>query len=152
MTEPRFHIGRVAQLSGHSIHTIRWYEAQGLIPGVDRDRGGRRVYLQAHIDHLGFLEHLRLTGMSVAEMKRFSELSAQGWRTLPERQALLDAHRDKVKAVIDRMDEALALIDAKAAYYAEWQAAKKRPPPLPHPPRAKGRGGNSRRVADVGGG
>lgn len=143
----RYHIGKVAALSGHSVHTIRWYEAQGLIPGVDRDAGGRRVYLQAHIDHLGFLEHLRLTGMSIADMKRFSDLSAQGWRTLGERQALLEEHREKVKAVIARMDEALTLIDQKAEWYAQWQAAKKRPPFLPHAPRR-----NSRRLTDVGSG
>ena len=30
--------------TGRTVHTIRWYERQGLIPGVCRDGGGRRVY------------------------------------------------------------------------------------------------------------
>ena len=44
-TEP-FRIGTLATRSGRSIHTIRWYESQGLIPGVERDAGGRRVYVE----------------------------------------------------------------------------------------------------------
>ena len=30
-------IGKLARLTGRSVHTIRWYEAQQLIPGVRRD-------------------------------------------------------------------------------------------------------------------
>jgi DNA-binding transcriptional MerR regulator len=34
-------IGEVASRTGRSVHTIRWYEQQGLLPGVARDRSGR---------------------------------------------------------------------------------------------------------------
>lgn len=127
----RFHIGGLARRSGRSVHTIRWYEAQGLIPRVGRDGGGRRVYEHDHVEHLIFLERLRRTGMSVAEMRRFTALSMAGWRTLGDRQALLLAHRDQVEAQIRDLQTALELIDAKVGYYAEWAARKKRPPPLP---------------------
>lgn len=124
-----FHIGRLAQLSGRSVHTIRWYEAQGLIPRVDRDRGGRRVYQHDHLEHLIFLERMRRTGMSVADMQKLTALGLQGWRTLGERQALLKAHRGDVEEKIRDLQAALALIDAKVAYYAEWAAKNKRPLP-----------------------
>ena len=130
-----FHIGGLARATGRSVHTIRWYEAQGLIPRVDRDRGGRRVYHRDHVEHLDFLERLRRTGMSVAAMRRFTDLSMAGWRTLADRQALLRDHRAHVRAQIKELRAALSLIDAKVAYYAEWEAAKKRPPPLPALPR-----------------
>jgi DNA-binding transcriptional MerR regulator len=133
----RYHIGGLAKLSGRSVHTIRWYEAQGLIPGVDRDGGGRRVYERDHVEHLVFLEQLRRTGMSVAEMRRFTALSMAGWRTLGERQALLQAYRAEVEARIVELQAALQLIDAKAAYYARWAQMKKRPPPLPATPETK---------------
>jgi len=126
----QLHIGRLAKATGRSIHTIRWYEAQGLIPRVERDRGGRRVYHRDHVEHLDFLERLRRTGMSVAEMRRFTELSMAGWRSLPDRQALLRAHRAAVEERIGELQAALGLIDEKLAYYAEWNARKKRPPPL----------------------
>jgi DNA-binding transcriptional MerR regulator len=128
-----FFIGGFARLTGRSVHTIRWYEAQGLIPGVERDRGGRRVYVRDHVEHLVFLEQLRRSGMTVAQMRRLSALAMQGWRTLEQRKAVLRAHRAAVEAEIARLHAALALIDAKVAYYDDWQKAKKRPPP-PHPP------------------
>jgi DNA-binding transcriptional MerR regulator len=144
VTEERFYIGGLAKLSGRSVHTIRWYEAQGLIPNVGRDAGGRRVYECGHVDHLAFLEHLRRTGMSVAELREFSDLSVKGWRTLPERQALLKAHRKHVEQEIEEWRLALDLIDQKMAYYAEWDRQKKRPPPIPHLPARSRRNGKRR--------
>ncbi len=123
----RYHIGAFGKLTGHSVHTIRWYEAEGLLPGVERDSGGRRVYLEGHVELLRFLERLRSTGMPVAEVRKYSQLAYQGWRTLGERQALLRAHRASVEARISDAQNALKLIDAKLAYYAEWQRNKKRP-------------------------
>ena len=64
---PSFHIGALAQRTGRSIHTIRWYEAQGLIPGVERDGGGRRVYGDLHVGWLDLMDRLRRSGMSIAE-------------------------------------------------------------------------------------
>ncbi|HVI32985.1 MerR family transcriptional regulator [Phenylobacterium sp.] len=129
----RFHIGGLARRCGRSVHTIRWYEAQGLIPRVGRDAGGRRVYEAEHLDHLIFLERMRRTGMSVAEMRRLTELSIAGWRTLGDRQALLLAHRQAVEEKIADLKAALELIDAKTRYYAEWAVRKKRPPPPAEP-------------------
>jgi DNA-binding transcriptional MerR regulator len=125
-----YHIGRLAKLCGRSIHTIRWYEAQGLMPNVGRDRGGRRVYEHGHIDHLLFLDWLRRTGMSVAEMRQFTTLSMKGWRTIGERQALLRNHRAHVEREIADLQTALDMIDAKVAYFAEWAARKRRPAPI----------------------
>lgn len=141
----RFYIGGLAKRTGRSVHTIRWYETQGLMPGVERDAGGRRVYIQGHVEHLDFLERLRRTGMTVAEMKLYTDLSMAGWRTLDERRTLLLAHRMRVEEEIERLRVAIDLIDAKAAWYEEWAANKKRPPPMPFldlaPPGKKKRGG-----------
>ena len=62
-------IGELAERTGRSVHTIRWYERQGLIPGVVRDSGGRRVYHERHVSWLELIERLRFTGMSIAQMQ-----------------------------------------------------------------------------------
>ncbi|WP_309642943.1 MerR family transcriptional regulator [Phenylobacterium sp.] len=125
----RCHIGRFAQLVDRSVHTIRWYEAQGLIPAVGRDAGGRRVYETEHVEHLLFLERMRRTGMSVAEMRRLTELSVQGWRTLEARKSLLKDHRAAIEAQIADLKAAAHDIDAKVAFYDEWARNKRRPRP-----------------------
>ena len=35
-------IGELARRTGRSVHSIRWYESIGLVPGVRRDAGNRR--------------------------------------------------------------------------------------------------------------
>jgi DNA-binding transcriptional MerR regulator len=104
-------IGEVASRTGRSIHTIRWYEAQGLIPGVIRDRGGRRVYSDFHVGWLDLMERLRGTGMSVKQMREYAALAKRGEATLNERHALLAAHQQRVQDNIQRWSQALALIE-----------------------------------------
>ncbi len=120
-------IGQLAARTGRSVHTIRWYEAQGLIPGVARDAGRRRVYGELHISWLDLMDRLRRTGMSIAEMREYTALVKQGSGTLARRQALLSAHREQVKDMIAEWQLALKLLDSKIDFYDEWVASGKRP-------------------------
>ncbi|MFS2035153.1 MerR family transcriptional regulator [Polaromonas sp. CT11-55] len=122
-----FLIGQLAARTGRSVHTIRWYEAQGLIPGVARDGGRRRVYGELHISWLELMDRLRRTGMSIAEMREYTALVKQGSGTLAKRQALLSAHREQVRGMIAEWQLALKLLDSKIDFYDEWVASGKRP-------------------------
>jgi DNA-binding transcriptional MerR regulator len=122
-----FLIGQLAARTGRSVHTIRWYEAQGLIPGVARDGGRRRVYGELHVSWLDLMDRLRRTGMSIAEMREYTALVKQGSSTLARRQALLSAHREQVKGMIAEWQLALKLLDSKIDFYDEWVASGKRP-------------------------
>lgn len=137
------HIGDIAMRTGRSVHTIRWYEAQGLMPGVTRDSAKRRVYTEYHVGWLDLMERLRSTGMSIAQMRAYTELAKQGPATLGKRRELLRRHRADVQETIARWRQALALIDAKIAFYDEWVASGERPAVSPHrrlrrPKRARG--------------
>lgn len=116
----RFHIGRLARETGRSVHTIRWYEKQGLMPGVTRDPGGRRVYIDQHIGWLLFLDRLRYAGMTVREMRRYASLAVQGKKTIRQRLELLDAHHARTSAHIAELQEALRFVERKQAYYLKW--------------------------------
>jgi DNA-binding transcriptional MerR regulator len=128
------HIGGLSARTGHSIHAIRWYEAQGLMPGVVRDGGGRRVYHDHHVGWLELMIRLRKTGMSIAQMRRYTALVKQGKATLAERHAFLQAHRERVQRTIAEWNQALALLDCKIDYYGQWQRTGKRPPLDPSNP------------------
>jgi DNA-binding transcriptional MerR regulator len=123
----QFHIGELAKRTGRGIHAIRWYEAQGLIPGVTRDAGGRRVYSDLHLGWLDLMDRLRRTGMSIAEMRTYTALAKQGRTTLKQRRALLSAHRARVVETIAAWTQALTLIDRKIDFYGEWLATGTRP-------------------------
>jgi DNA-binding transcriptional MerR regulator len=125
---PSLHIGALSARTGHTIHTIRWYEAQGLMPGVVRDGGGRRVYADGHVAWLELMQRLRRTGMSIAEMRRYTALVRQGKSTLAARHAMLQAHRERVQRTIADWQQALELLDSKIDFYGQWQRTGKRPP------------------------
>lgn len=127
----RLRIGQLAARTGRSVHAIRWYEAQGLVPGVERDPGGRRVYSEQHLNWLELMHRLRKTGMSIAQMREYTVLVRQGKTTLRARQALLREHRARVQATIAEWTAALELIDSKIDFYGEWLSTGHRPRSLP---------------------
>jgi len=131
MPASAFRIGELATRTGRSVHAIRWYEAQGLVPGVARDEGGRRVYGELHVSWLDLMERLRGTGMSIAEMREYTALVMQGSRTLRQRREMLAAHRERVDATIAEWKRALTLVDKKIDFYDAWMATGQRPPLIP---------------------
>ena len=69
-------IGEVAQLTGTTPRTIRYYEELGLLaPASDREPGAHRVYDDADVERLAEVLRLRrVLGLSLDELK---ELSAE---------------------------------------------------------------------------
>lgn len=114
------HIGELSRRTGRTVHTIRWYETQGLVPGVTRDPGGRRVYKEHHVGWLDLMERLRYTGMSIAQMREYTGLVKQGSATLKQRRILLAAHETRMRETVARWSEAMTLIRAKIDFYDEW--------------------------------
>ncbi|WP_296924636.1 MerR family transcriptional regulator [Polaromonas sp.] len=117
---PTLRIGELARLSGRSVHTIRWYEAQRLMPGAARDAGGRRVFSQAHVAWLGLLDRLRASGMSVRDMQAYARGVRQGKPALAECRELLAQHRLKVQQRAEELRTAATLMDHKIAMYDKW--------------------------------
>lgn len=117
---PSLRIGELARLSGRSTHTIRWYEAQQLMPGAARDAAGRRLFSQAHVDWLDLMDKLRSSGMSIRQMQAYARQVRHGKATLAARQALLREHRERVLEQLARLQQAVALIDRKVALYDRW--------------------------------
>jgi MerR family transcriptional regulator, repressor of the yfmOP operon len=68
-------IGEVAELTGTTPRTIRYYEEIGLLPEAeDRVSGKRRLYTGDDVERLGELIRLReLLNLSLEELKRLVE-------------------------------------------------------------------------------
>lgn len=110
-------IGEVAERTGLSIDTLRFYEKIGLIVPPPRDDGGRRDYAADTIEWIGFLGQLNATGMKQAERVRYAALRSAGPATVRERREMLEAHRDTIRRRIADLTATLALMDRKVAAY-----------------------------------
>ena len=117
-----YSVGEVADQTGLSAHTLRWYEQVGLLDPVGRDTGGRRRYADTDLDRLRFLIKLRSTGMPVRDMVRYIELVRRGPLTVDERLAILVEHRQRVLAQIESLTDDLKIIDYKIDIYSNQEA------------------------------
>jgi DNA-binding transcriptional MerR regulator len=109
-------ITELAQSTGVSKHTLRYYERVGLIPLVGRDASsGHRLYTEHHTQWITFIRNLRATGMPIRELRAYSALVSKGDHTWPARKAILAAHRSRVLAMMALLDEQRKALDAKLA-------------------------------------
>ncbi|MBG0815452.1 MerR family transcriptional regulator [Planomonospora sp. ID82291] len=109
--------GQVAEETGFSLDTLRYYERIGLLEPIGRNAAGQRRFTQKDIGWLGMIRCLRDTGMPIAEMLRFAELTRQGEHTIRDRIALLEAHDRRVEAQVDNLREKQTAIRNKIGYY-----------------------------------
>jgi DNA-binding transcriptional MerR regulator len=112
-------IQQVAQATGLSVHTLRYYERVGLIHSIDRAQNTHRRYTKDDIGWIEFLMKLRATGMSIQKMQRYAELQRQGDATLRERVAMLKDLRCHVEAQIQHLNEHLGIIHYKIDFYED---------------------------------
>lgn len=110
-------IGELAERSGMSAHTIRYYERIGLLPYAPRDSARQRDYDASILVWLAFLGRLKTTGMPIRQMLRYAALRARGAGTEAERRRLLVAHRDRVRAHVAELQDCLRVLDTKIAGY-----------------------------------
>ncbi|RYF36935.1 MAG: MerR family transcriptional regulator [Comamonadaceae bacterium] len=123
----KIRIGELARRTGRTVHTIRWYEQQGLLPPVPR-LGAHRIYSNRHVEWLELMERLRSSGMSVAELRRYTVLAQRGAVHLHELREMLEAHRQQLQDRMAELRRAERLVDEKIAFYAQWIAEGERPP------------------------
>ena len=106
-----------SERTGFSLDTLRYYERIGLLDSVHRASSGHRRFSEQDIGWLGTLSCLRNTGMPIAEMRRYAELSREGDHTLDERLAILEAHDRRVSAEIQGMRDRQRYIREKIGWY-----------------------------------
>ena len=114
-----YSIQEVSKKTGLTAHTLRYYEKEGLISGVERTQGGFRQYTDEDLERLGLICCLKNTGMSIQEIARFVQLTHEGDHTLEERVELLRAHRERVLEKMAEMQKHLDKVTWKLNFFTE---------------------------------
>jgi len=109
--------GEMADASGVSIDTLRYYEKEGLLEPVARTEAGQRRYSADDAAWVRVLRCLRVTAMPIREMREFAEFVRRGDEAIPERLDILQRHRGDVVAKLDELKRAIEVIDEKIAAY-----------------------------------
>ncbi len=70
MSESVYRIGEVAEQTGVTTRTIRYYEELGLLGGSEREKGRHRLYCDSDVERLRELIKLRdLLGVSLDDLR-----------------------------------------------------------------------------------
>ncbi|HWL85853.1 MAG TPA: MerR family transcriptional regulator [Polyangiaceae bacterium] len=118
----QFTIREVAQRTGVTEHTLRYYERIGLLAGVPRAASGHRRYGEDEVRWVVFLRKIHQTGMPIRRMLEYAQLLRRGDSTIRDRRLLLEDHRKEVEARMIELRANLELIDFKISLYKEREA------------------------------
>lgn len=116
-------IADIAELTGLSQDTLRWYEREGILPRVGRSASGHRRYSERERDLVLMLAALRDTGMTTEMMKEFVALLGEGAASHGRRIALLEQARVRLAAKRSEIERASTALEAKISHYEELIAA-----------------------------
>jgi DNA-binding transcriptional MerR regulator len=126
--ETAFSIQQVAESTGFSIDTLRYYERIGLLEPVSRASSGHRRYRQKDIDWLSLIINLRETGMPLAQIHHFAELRRQGESTAIERLHILEQHQQALAQQMQKLEQHMTALQHKIAHKKAFLAKQEAPP------------------------
>ena len=127
MTSEFLSIGELSRLTGLTTHTLRFYEAAEVLQPARRASNGHRRYNRQDVLWLAFVLRLKLTGMPLAEIRRYAELRAAGEGTLSPRLAMLELHRQRLASRMAELAECERALDEKIGLYRRQLAGAKSP-------------------------
>jgi DNA-binding transcriptional MerR regulator len=102
-------ISTLAEKTGCSVPTIRYYEQIGLLPLATRTSGGHRHYRESDLRRLRFIKRCRDFGFSVEQVRELVAMSEDG-----------DGHCVEVR---DRVQAQLELVRSKLAQLRELESS-----------------------------
>lgn len=109
-------IGQVSEMFGLPISTLRYYDKQGLFPGMERTSGIRQ-FSNKEIEALRVIECLKKSGLEIKDIKQFMDWCVEGAATYPQRKELFEKQKETVEAEIEHMNKVLDMIKFKCWYY-----------------------------------
>lgn len=110
-------IKEASALTGIPATTLRYYDKEGLLPFIKRRESGYRLFSEGDIMMLRVIECLKKTGMSIKDIRQFSDWVQQGDDTLHQRYEMFLERRRIAEAQMEELQKTLDLIDHKCRYY-----------------------------------
>lgn len=114
-------IGDVANRTGLTAPTIRYYESVGLLTRAPRSDAGYRSYTDVAVEELRFIKKAQALGFSLDEIAEILKLSRAGKTPCSH---VLDLARRHLTAVEERIRQLSQFRDTLAAEVDKWDGVK----------------------------
>ncbi|MCL2353240.1 MAG: MerR family transcriptional regulator [Defluviitaleaceae bacterium] len=110
--------GEVAAKLGLSKDGLRYYEKEGLIPPIARDKSGHRAYSESDVDWIFLIRCLRDTDMPIFKIKQYVSLAMEsGDNSIIERRKMLKEHEAVLDEKIKTFQKLQKLIEKKVEFF-----------------------------------
>ncbi|WP_297137213.1 MerR family transcriptional regulator [Terrisporobacter sp.] len=96
--------------------TLRYYEKIGLIPSVERDKNGNRIYKE-DIGWVEFIKCMRNAGITIERLIEYVNLFMQGDETIEARKDILKEQRKQLLLKKQEIEYTLNKLDKKIENY-----------------------------------
>ena len=106
-------IKEVSERYGISAHTLRYYEREGVLPPVRRDKGGRRDYSEQDLHWVEVAQCLRSVGLPIETAADYVRREQAGCMNAQEKIELLEEQHRAILAQREQLDALLALLEEK---------------------------------------
>lgn len=114
-------IGQVSKMFGLPVSTLRYYDKEGLFPGMERQSGIRK-FGDRELEALRVIECLKKSGLEIRDIRQFMDWCAQGSETYPQRRELFVRQKAAVEAELERMERVRDMLIFKCWYYEQAMA------------------------------
>lgn len=113
-----YSMGEFSQKVDLSADTLRYYEKLNLIV-PQRSSTNRRCYAESDVKWIEFIKRLKMTGMPMKQITRYSELRSEGNATIRARIDLLVEQKNLLEVKRREIDEHLLFLNDKLKIYNE---------------------------------
>lgn len=110
-------IKQVSERLGISKETLRYWENNGLIPTVPRNKSGYRDYTENEIKWALFIKAMRKAGMSIESLIEFVHLYREKTDTRADQKALIQRRYDELVDQRQELDKTISYLKYKLDHF-----------------------------------
>lgn len=110
-------ISEAAKKCNMPASTLRYYDNQGLMPRIKKNKAGQRRFSDNDLAWIKILDCLKVSGLKINEIKQYADLTIQGDEALTERLGLFEKQRAEILTQMEELKKSLHHIDYKRWYY-----------------------------------
>ncbi len=109
-------IAQASKKTGISIHTLRYYDREGLLPFIEHSANGSRLFRESDYEWIAVLQCLKNTGMPLKQIKTYMDWCMQGDTTLEKRLSLFQSQKIVIEHQLKELKTYQNIVEYKIKY------------------------------------